>query len=81
MPIFLQIFLPIYRLALFYFGGSPMMDESKHTDCANQWLVEQTGNQEVLRFLQQFRFNLFSYDLPTKTASNVLKSQFQMGYC
>lgn len=55
--------------------------ELAHAKC-EEWLAgKKQGDLEVLKFLQNFQFNLFSDQLPVGTISDTLIRQFTQGYC
>lgn len=56
--------------------------ELTHAKHAKEWLAyRKHGNPEVLKFLQNFQFNLFSDQLPIGIINDLLIQQFRQGYC
>ena len=56
--------------------------ELTHAKHAKEWLAcRKHGNPEILKFLQNFQFNLFSDQLPIGIINDLLIQQFRQGYC
>ena len=54
---------------------------SKSNWISHQKETNPTAANDVLYFIQEFLFNLYSDDLPNDTGQTILKQQFTNGYC